>query len=225
LTTSLQAPSPVRPPPIQAADRFDGDISEIFELQDRLTESVVTALQLTLLLAEIARPKRKSPTKFDAYDLLLRAQQLEYEYTAPSLSLAIENLRQALDIDPMYAPALALCAYCYTERRQQGWADDLAAEGDEGSRLAFRAVELGRIDGNVLWMSAYALWNLAMDTRGATELANCSLVVNPNCAMAMALLGWIGACTTNTANSLEHFRRAERLSPRDPRGWLLALFR
>ena len=151
------------------ADRFDGELSDVFELQDRFTESVVAAIGPQLQLAEIERLKHKPAVHLDAYDLLLRAQQLEYEYTADSLTAALENVKRALALDPSYAPAMALGAYCYTERRQQGWAQDAVQEVIEGACLASRAVEFGKNDGNVLWMSAYAIWNLAMDTPRAEE--------------------------------------------------------
>jgi hypothetical protein len=146
------------------ADRFDRELSDVFELQNRFTESVVGAIGPQLQLAEIERLKHKPAAHLDAYDFLLRAQQLEYEYTRESLAAAIAHVQRALHIDPTYAPAMALGAYCYAERRIQGWADSTAAEGIEGSRLAMRAVEFGKGDGDVLWMSAYAVWNLAMDT-------------------------------------------------------------
>jgi TolB-like protein/Flp pilus assembly protein TadD len=204
------------------ADRFEGNMGDVFGLQDQFTENIVAAIGPQLQLAEIERMKHKPVAHLDAYDLLLRAQQLEYEYTRESLASAIENLRRALAIDPTYAPAMALGAYCYTERRQQGWADDLAAEGVEGARLAARAVEFGRDDGNVLWMSAYAVWILAMDTVRAHELVSRSLATNSNSAMALTLLAWIESCSGNPTRGLELFMRAERLSPRDPRSWFIA---
>jgi TolB-like protein len=204
------------------ADRFEGNIGDVFGLQDQFTENVVAAIGPQLQLAEIERMKQKPAAHLDAYDMLLRAQQLEYEFTRESLAAAIENLKRALVIDPTYAPAMALAAYCYTERRQQGWADNLVAEGVEGARLAARAVEFGKDDGNVLWMSAYAVWMLGMDTTRANELASWSFAINSNSAMALALLAWIESCSGNPARGLELFTRAERLSPRDPRSWFIA---
>jgi len=203
------------------ADRFDGELNDVFELQDRFTGSVVAAIEPRLQLAEIDRLKNKPAADLDAYDLLLRAQQLEYHYSGESLADAIRLLKQALAIDASYAPAMALAAFCYTRRRQQGWAQDLEHERIEGAALATRAVELGNDDGNVLWMSAYAIWNLAMDTQRAKELVSHSLLINPNSAMALALLAWIESCTENPAKALELFQRANRLSPRDPRGWFI----
>ena len=93
------------------ADRFEGDLTNVFELQDRMTESVVGAIEPKLQFAEIERLKQKPATSLDAYDLLLRAQQLEYEFSDESYAAAIRCLEQALVIDPTYAPAMAMKAY------------------------------------------------------------------------------------------------------------------
>jgi TolB-like protein len=205
------------------ADRFDGELSEVFDLQDRFTESVVAAIGPQLQLAEIERLRHKPAAHLDAYDLLLRAHQLEYEYTPESLAAAIEHVRRALSIDPSYAPAMALGAHCYTQRRLQGWAQDVTEESIEATRLATRAIEFGQDDGNVLWMSGHAVWHFAMDASRAKELVNRSLAVNPNSAMALTQLAWIETCSyANPTKGLELFRRAERLSPRDPRGWFIS---
>jgi len=135
------------------ADRFDGELTDVFELQDRFTEGIVAAIEPKLQQAEIERLKNKPAANLNAYDLLLRAQQLEYEFTAESLAAAIRCAEQALVIDPHYAPAMALAANCYGHRAVQGWMSDVEAEMTEGARLATRAVELGQEDGNVLWMA------------------------------------------------------------------------
>ena len=205
------------------ANRFEGEMSDVFELQDRFTESVVAAIEPKLQLAEIERLKRKPTASLDAYDLLLRAQQLEYEFTAETLGSAIRCLEQAVAIDPTYAPAMALAAYCYAERRQQGWTDNPQLEIAQGIRLAVRALELGKDDGNVLWMAAFAVRDLANDGQRAKELAYRSLQLNPNSAVALANAGWMETMISpDPVKALELFRRAERLNPRDTRGWLRA---
>ena len=204
------------------ADRFDGEMSDVFDLQDRIAENVVAAIEPNLQLAEIERLRRKPAENFDAYDLLLRAQQFEYEFTPESLSAALRCLEKALAIDPNYATAMALTAYCYAERRVQGWMQDASAELQEGVRLAYRAIEFGKDDTNVLWMAAYAIRQLAMDARRAQELADRALSLNPNSAVALTVAGWSELALANSTKALEMFQRAERLSPRDPRGWFIA---
>lgn len=203
------------------ADRFEGSNDNVFGLQDQITESVVAAIEPTLQLAEINRLKHKSPTNLDVYDLVLRAQQLQYQFTKESLAAALGYLDRALELAPDYAPAMAQAAFCYSERRDQGWADDLAAEAKEGLRLAARAVELSKDDGNVFWMAAFAMLRLQMDAHQAKVLAYRSLQLNPNSAVALSVTGRIEASLGNTDRALELLHRADRLSPRDPRGWFM----
>ena len=203
------------------ADRFDGGTSDVFELQDRIAESVVAVIEPNVQLAEIERMKHKPVANFDAYDLLLRAQQLEYEFTAENFDAALRCLEQALVIDPNYAQAMALAAYCYAERSQQGWLKD-QAQTAEAIRLAARAVELAKDDASVLWMAAYVARQLSMDAQVAKELAYRSLQLNPNSAIALAMAGWIEAILANPTKALELLHRADRLSPRDPRTWFIA---
>jgi TolB-like protein/Flp pilus assembly protein TadD len=204
------------------ADRFEGEISDVFDLQDRITESVVGAIEPKLQLAEIDRLKHKPEPDFDAYDLLLRAQALEYEFTEASLAAALRCLEQALAIDPSYAPAMALAAYCYAERHNQGWTSAMDVDAAAGLSLASRAIELGKDDPNVLWMSAFAVRALGADAHRARELLGRSLQLNPNSAIALTTAGWNEAMLGNPQKALELLQRAERLSPRDPRAWYMA---
>ena len=204
------------------ADRFEGEMSDVFDLQDRITESVVAVIEPNIQRAEIERLKRKPVSNLDAYDLMLRAQQLEYEFTAQSLAQAIRYLEQALALDSDYAGAMALAANCYGERAFQGWTQNAEAETTKGVHLATRALELGRDDSNVLWMVAHATLRLAMDRERAKELAYGSLALNSNSAIAMTIAGLTEAMSGNPSRAIELLCRAQRLSPRDPRGWLTA---
>jgi len=204
------------------ADRFDGETSDVFGLQDRFTASVVAAIEPVLQLAEIERLKHKPAANLDAYDLLLRAQQRAYEFTAESLTAALRYLEQALAIDPSYAPAMALAACCYGDLYRQGWARDPAAEAAAGLRLAARAVEIAKDDSNVLWMAAFGVWCLAQDGFRARDLAYRSLRLNPNSPMALTIAGWVESILANHGKAIELIGRAQRLSPRDPREWFMS---
>jgi TolB-like protein len=124
------------------ADRFDGNVGNVLELQDRFAEAVVAAIEPKLQLAEIERLKHKSASMVDAYDLLLRAMQCEFGFGMDSHGAALRYLDHALAIDPSYAPAMALAAHCYAVRRTQGWMKDQEGEAREGLRLASRAARL-----------------------------------------------------------------------------------
>jgi len=203
------------------ADRFDGEMDDVFGLQDLITANVVGAIEPNIEFAEIERVKHKSAENIDAYDLLLRAKKLEADFTDSSLMTAVKCLEKALAIDPSYAPAMALAAYCYAERRNQGWS--LSPQNiAEALSLVSRAIELGRDDAAVLWMCAYSVWRLELNAPQARELAHRSLVLNPNSAGALSTTAWIETFCGNRSKALELFDSAERLSPRDPRAWLAA---
>jgi TolB-like protein/DNA-binding winged helix-turn-helix (wHTH) protein/Tfp pilus assembly protein PilF len=203
------------------ADRFEGTTSDVFDLQDLFTASVVAAIEPKMQLAEIERLNHKPTMNLDAYDLVLRAQQLVDEFTGESLAAALRHLEQALAIDPTHAAAMALAAYCRAQLVAQGWTQDLETEAKEGLRLASRAIELGKDDGNVFWMAAYAVLNLQPDAPRARELAYRSLELNPNSAIALGMAGRAELHSGNTSKALELLYRAERLSPREPRGWFI----
>jgi TolB-like protein len=203
------------------ADRFEGDADDVFDLQDRFTENLVAAVDPTLQRAEIERLRHRSAANLDAYDLFLKAQQAEAEFTEQSLAEALRLLQQALVMDPGYAPAMALAAYCHALRFAQGWAKEPDAERRTGLSLATLAAERGKDDGRVFWMTAYAVHRLRMEPSHAKELADRSLELNPNSAIALSVAGRIELVLGNTSKALELLLRAERLSPRDPRGWFI----
>ncbi|MEN3349533.1 MAG: hypothetical protein V7632_3168 [Bradyrhizobium sp.] len=201
------------------ADRFDGAADDVFDLQDRITESVVGAIEPTLHVAEAERRRAAPPDRLDAYDLLLRAYSLRYEFTPESMAAAIDCLDQALALDGAYAPALAASAYCHAMRHVQGWLVPNDAYRERAVAQAWRAVEIAPSDAQVLWMAAFAIWNMADEIEPARELFERSLSINPNSAMALVLGGWIEAMRGNQAAGRAMIERAQRLNPRDPRGW------
>jgi TolB-like protein len=201
------------------ADRFDGDMTNVFALHDKFTASVVATIEPRLQLAEIKRGALKPVEDFNAYDLFLRALQHHYAFTDSSNTAALEYVDKALAINPCYATAMALAAHCYTERRFVGWAKDIAGEQAEGLRLAARAVELAGDDSDVLWMAAWTYWILAQDALHARAFATRSIEINANCAAALALAGWIEVTADNSEIAFELIGQANRLNPRDPRDW------
>ncbi|MCA6096847.1 winged helix-turn-helix domain-containing tetratricopeptide repeat protein [Bradyrhizobium australafricanum] len=204
------------------ADRFDGAATDVFDLQDRITENVVGAIEPTLLVAEAERVRAAPPDRLDAYDLLLRAYSLRYEFTPESIEAALDCLDQALALDPAYAPALAASAYCHAMRHVQGWVKPNDAYRERAVAQAWRAVELAPGDPQVLWMAAFAIWNMADEIEPARDLFERSLAINPNSAMALVLGGWIEAMRGNQKAGRAMIERAQRLNPRDPRGWFAA---
>jgi adenylate cyclase len=137
------------------ADRFEGALEDIFDLQDQVTASVVGAIGPKLEQAEIERARAKPTENLNAYDLYLRALPSYYALTRAESDEALRLLRQAIGLDPNYAVAKALAAHRIVMRHNQ-LIKPSQSETDEGIRLAREALDGGRDDPSVLWAGSGA---------------------------------------------------------------------
>jgi adenylate cyclase len=205
------------------ADRFDGALDDIFELQDQLASSVAGAIEPKLRQSEIERASRKPTANLTAYDLYLRALAQSYRYTEEGVAEAVVLARQALAIDPSYAPAAALIGRYRAQQRVQGWvalsADDIA----EACRLARQALEAERDDAETICRAAWTLFVLAGEAAMAAAALDRALARNPNSAHAWLTRGSIHALRNQPEAAIDAIERARRLSPFDPRTFLCAL--
>ena len=204
------------------ADRFDGNLTDVFDLQDRIAESAASVIEPQLRFAELERLRRSPPRNMAAYDLWLRSASLASEFTAESMASALDCLEQALEIEPGYALAMATAAHLHAQCYLQGWVQDPDRVKTEGLRLAWRAVDLAKDDANVQWMSAFAIWVLALDAQRSRELFRSSLAANPNSALALTMAGWVEAVNANPTEGRKLIERSLRLNPRHPHGWLMS---
>jgi adenylate cyclase len=195
------------------ADRFDGALDDIFELQDQVASNVAGAIEPKLRQSEIERASRKPPANLTAYDLYLRALAQSYRYTEESLAVAVALARQALAIDPSYAPAAALVGLCRGYQRGQGWGALSADDIGEACRLARQALEAERNDANTIGLAAYTLFVLAGETAMAAAAVDRALALNPNAAQAWMARGYIHASRNQPEAAIEAIERARRLSP------------
>ena len=198
------------------ADRFEGSLEDIFDLQDQVTASVVGAIAPKLEQAEIERAKRKPTENLDAYDYYLRAMASLYQWTRESNNEALRLLYRAIELDPNFASAYGVAAWCYIWRKTQGWVADSAQETAEATRLARRAVELGKDDAIALSAGGYALAHIAGDLDGGAAFIERALVLNPNLAGTWLNSGWVRIWLGESEVAIEHLARAMRLSPLDP---------
>ena len=172
------------------ADRFDGALGDIFDLQDQVTESVVGAIAPAVEKAEVERAKRKPTESLDAYTVYLRGVAKHYQASKPEANAeALSLLNSAIQLDPNFASAYSRAAFCYVIAKGQGWISITASEMAEVTRLAQRAVELGRDDPMVLAISGYALAFVARDLETGAALIDRALVLNSNLAEAWACGG------------------------------------
>lgn len=198
------------------AERFEGTLDDIFGLQDRVAASVAGAIAPQLELAEIERAKSKPTASLNAYDCYLRGLAHMHRGTRESVQEALPLFHRSLELDPEFAAAHAMTAWCYFWRKVNGWMTDRPREVAEGARLAHRAVELGRDDAIALTRGGHALAHLAGDFDSGIALLDRALFLNPNLASAWFLGGFLRTWHGESDSAIEHFERALRLSPVDP---------
>lgn len=198
------------------AERFEGMLHDIFELQDQIAESVVGAIAPQLERAEIERAKRKPTESLDAYDYYLRAMAKLHNGTREAIEQALPLFYKAIELDPEFASAYGMAAWCHFWRKLNGWMTDRPREIAEGARLARLAVELGRDDAVALTRGGHALAHLAGDIDGGIALLDRARLLNPNLAPAWFLGGILRALRGETDAAIEHLTHAVRLSPLDP---------
>jgi len=204
------------------ADRFDGAFDDIFELQDQIASSVAGAIEPKLRQSEIERAIRKPTANLTAYDLYLRALAQSYRYSEEGCAEAVVLARQALAIDPSYAPAAALVGRCRGIQRAQGWGA-LSHEDIAGAcRLALQALESARDDAETIGRAAWTLFVLAGEAAMAAAALDRALALNPNAAHAWGARGGIHVLRNQPEAAIEAIERARRLSPFDPRTFLYA---
>jgi adenylate cyclase len=204
------------------ADRFDGTLDDIFELQDQMASNVVGAIEPPLRLSEIERAIRKPTERLDAYDLYLRALAQSQKFTDEGMREAITLLERALAIDPSCAPVAALIGRCRFFQSIQGWGSLADAEIAEGVQLARQAIEVGKDDPETLCMAAFTLSIFAGEHAAATTAVQRAFSLNPNSVHAWMTSGWNSAFLNRPEPAIEAFERAIRLSPLDPFGYLFA---
>ncbi|MDX0618499.1 CadC-family transcriptional regulator [Sinorhizobium medicae] len=197
------------------AERFEGTLDDIFELQDKVAESVVGAIAPQLERAEIERAKRKPTGSLDAYDYYLRGMANLHNGTREAIEAALPLFYKAIELDPDFASAYAGAAWCYFWRKLNGWMIHRAQEIAEGARLARLAVELGRDDAVALTRSGHALGHLVGDLDGGIALIDRARLLNPNLAPAWFLGGFLRVFRGEPESAIEHIERAARLSPLD----------
>ena len=196
------------------ADRFDGDLADIFDLQDRIAASVVGAIEPSLKRAEIARATAKPTADLDAYDLYLRALRRSEAQTRDGMDGAVALLRQALTIDPAFVRAKGLLTYVYLMRLEQGWG--MPDDREIALKLARETIATTTDDAEALGPAGWALAHTGGDFPGAYAALDRALHLHPNYAMGLSYLGFARILGNDPLPAVGYFERALRLSPVDP---------
>ncbi|MCS3763166.1 adenylate/guanylate cyclase domain-containing protein [Bradyrhizobium centrosematis] len=207
------------------ADRFDGAMEDIFDLQDDITLKVVGAIAPKLENAEINRSMRKPTESLIGYDYHLRAMARFHRASREDIKEAIRLFHKASEFDEGYSSAYGMAAWCYARRKLNGWTEDRSAETLDAERLVKRVIECGSNDAVALASSGIAVGYMFGDFERAMSLLDRAQELNPNLAMAFHLSGWIRCFVGNPDLAIIHLERAVRLSPLDPQrpGMLAAI--
>jgi adenylate cyclase len=196
------------------ADRFDGSLEDVFELQDRVAVSVAGVIEPALQAAEMRRSAARPTTDLGAYDLYLRALAVFFPNTKERLLEALGLLDRAIAIDPLYGPALSWAAICHMRLLIDGWAAEPEASRRKAIDLVRRALEAGENDPRVLVNAARVSAYFGEDIGAMSGLVDRALALNPSFARGWFISGFIRDLAGEHDLAIEHFETSIRLSPR-----------
>jgi TolB-like protein/class 3 adenylate cyclase len=202
------------------ADRFDGVLEDVFDLQDRVTTSVIGAILPQVERVEIDRAQRKPTESLQAYDYYLRALGASYRYSREANLEVMELSRAANRVDPDFSLSYALAAYSLATRKAFGWSTDMTGEIAETRRLSAKAIELDRDDARVLALAGFPLAYLAGEVERAGLLVRQAVQIDPNLGLARMWMGWINVYLGEHEAGIEQLEIAQRLNPLDPRRYV-----
>jgi adenylate cyclase len=202
------------------ADRFDGEIEDVFALQDRVTERVVGALLPTLRQAEIERARRKPPASLGAYDHVLRALPHIVANTVAQAEAAAKVLNEALRLDPQYAHAHALLAHAHGQVFRSAMGPAREEARIQALAHAQEAIRLGSSDSAVLAPAGFMLMIADKDVTGARAALDTAVALNPNSATAFTYRALVLAIAGEPEAAIDDAYCALRLSPLDPLSYL-----
>jgi len=204
------------------ADRFDGTLEDVFDLQDKVAINVAGVIEPALQAAEARRSAARPTHDVTAYDLYLRALATYYPITEERLREAVELLHQAVAIDRYCGPALSLAAMCRMRLFREGWAEESETAG-EAVDLARQALQVAGDDPGILANAAFVLANFGEDIGAMIALVDRALTLTPSFSRGWFLGGVLRLWAGQHDLAIEHAETALRLSPRERTGTPLSL--
>jgi len=198
------------------ADRFEAELGDVFDLQDRITASVVGAIAPKVQQAEIERAKHKPTESLDAYDHYMRGIASVDWRTPEATSQALRHFYNAIELDPDFSSAFGMAAWCYVRRKNSRWMVEPMKETSEAIRLARRAVEVGNEDAIALSAGGFTLAYVGHELEDGAAYVDRAVMLNPNLAAAWDFRGWASVLLGEHDMALQHFGHSMRLSPLDP---------
>jgi adenylate cyclase len=199
------------------AEKFEGDLEDVFELQDKVASGVAGVVDPLLQDIEIRRASGRPTADLTAYDLYLRSLPHIRGWAREANMQAIALLEKAVERDPGYGLALASLALCHSQNISSGWAEDASIERERASAWARRALETAPDDPSTVTSAAGALLNIGEDPTVLRRLVDGALGRNPSHAFGWLWSGWIRTVSGEPEVAIEHFEMSLRLDPRSAR--------
>lgn len=197
------------------ADRYDGDLRDIFALQDEITARIVSAVEDCVRDAEIRRARARPTGSLSAYDLYLRALPAWFGQSKADYLRTQALLGQALEVDPEYAEALGTLTDSVNTRTIQGWHESWSCGVDEAIRLADRAVAIGPDNSTCLASAAFAYSVLSRRFEEAVDLADRAVMVHPNSVFVCNRAGAVYTVCGDSDKAIAYCQAACRMNPLD----------
>jgi TolB-like protein/class 3 adenylate cyclase/Tfp pilus assembly protein PilF len=206
------------------ADRFDGSLEDVFDLQDKVASSIAGVIEPTLQAAEMRHAAERPTNDLTAYDLYLRARSVASTYAREDLAKALQSLEQAIAREPRYGLARAVAATYRADLENYDWADDheQAANRRAAIDLAREALSAAGDDPGVLGRAAMVLGRFGEDLDAALAMIDRALLLNPSFAQAWYWSGWLRLFAGQPELAVQHFETSMRLNPHGQRGFHLA---
>ena len=205
------------------ADRFDGSLEDVFDLQDKVAIDVAGVIEPALQAAEVRRSAARPTNDLTAYDLYLRALAIFYPITKERLLEALELLEEAIAIDPHCGPALSLAAMCQMRLVRESWAEVPEMASRKAVDLARQALQVAGDDPGILANSAFVLANFGEEIGAMMALVERALALTPSFSRGWFLSGVLRLWASQPDVAIEHAEMALRLSPRERMGTPLSL--
>jgi adenylate cyclase len=205
------------------ADRFDGSLEDVFDLQDKIAISVAGVIEPALQAAEMRRSAAQPSANLGAYDLYLRALAVFYPSTEERVVEALQLCEQAIAIDRHYGPALAWAATCHLRLVVEGWAEAPETNRRKGTDLARQALQVEKDDPHVIANAGRVLAQFGEDIGAIIRLVDRALALNPSFARGWYVSGLLRLWSGHPDLAIEHVETSLRLSPRERMGMPLSV--
>jgi TolB-like protein len=197
------------------ADRFDGLLEDVFELQDRVAISVAGVIEPTLQAVEIRRSYERPTSDLKAYDFYLRALPHWASWEKSRITEGLDLLGRAIELDPHFGSALALAGWCRVQLDTNGWTDDVESNRRLGLELARQALQGSTDDPTAVGGAAFVLARFGGDINAAISLIDRSLTLNPSFALGWFWSGTLRLYAGEPDLAIAHLEKSLRLSPHD----------